>query len=135
VRGNRDAAGAGRGTIALVGGLSALSRSVPTVEARADAPAAREPGNYQKDPPKPEDPPKSDKERLSGTWVKVGEEFRGKPVAEEEIRPQWWHFEDDKLTVYGIDLRSSKPEKSEYTFALGAGKNPRTIELTGGAPA
>ena len=48
------------------------------------------------------------------------------------MRPQWWHFEDDKVTIYSIDLRFSKPEKTEYTYALATTKSPKVIEMTGG---
>ena len=74
----------------------------------------------------------TDKEKLPGTWVKVNEEFAGKPAAGENMRPQWWHFDGDKLIVYAIDLRFSIPEKCEYTYALDVDKNPKTMEFTGG---
>jgi RNA polymerase sigma factor (sigma-70 family) len=77
-------------------------------------------------------PSESDKERIQGTWVTVGGESGGKPTAKENRRPQWWHFEDDKLTIYSIDLRFSKPEKTEYTYALATNKSPKVIEMTGG---
>jgi uncharacterized protein (TIGR03067 family) len=48
------------------------------------------------------------------------------------MRPQWWHFEGDKLTIYSIDLRFSKPEKTQYTYALATKKSPRVIEMTAG---
>jgi RNA polymerase sigma factor (sigma-70 family) len=98
------------------------------VKAQAQQPNTRKTGNDDQ----PKDSSKSDKEKLQGTWVKVGEEFGGKPVAKEDIRPMWLHFEEDKVTTYGIDLRTSKPEKSESTYALATDKNPKTIELTNG---
>jgi RNA polymerase sigma factor (sigma-70 family) len=67
-------------------------------------------------------PSKSDKEKIQGTWI----------TAKQDTRPQWWHFEDDKVTIYSIDLRFSKPEKTEYTYTLLTKKSPKVIELTQG---
>jgi uncharacterized protein (TIGR03067 family) len=50
----------------------------------------------------------------------------------KNTRPQWWHFEDDKVTIYSIDLRFSKPEKTEYTYALLTKISPKVIEMTQG---
>jgi uncharacterized protein (TIGR03067 family) len=73
--------------------------------------------------------PMPEMEALQGTWVKISEEFGGKPVAKEDMRPQWWHFERDKLTMHGIDLRVSKPEKSDCTYSLAEDKKPKIIEM------
>ncbi len=124
-------------------GLLALSPSIgPAAKAEAQAPNAQkiDSDKPQKSPTsndeKPADnkpeKPKPDKEILQGTWVIISEEMGGKAAAKDDLRPQWWHFEDDKLTMYGIDLRSSKPEKSEYTYALTEEKKTKTLALTGG---
>jgi uncharacterized protein (TIGR03067 family) len=97
-------------------------------KAQARTPATRK---TDKDD-QPKAPSESDKERLQGTWVTVSGEAGGKPAAKEHMRPQWWHFEDDKLTIYSIDLRFSKPEKTEYTYALATDKSPKVIEMIAG---
>jgi RNA polymerase sigma-70 factor (ECF subfamily) len=75
---------------------------------------------------------KSDRDKLQGTWVMVTQESGGKPAPKEGMRPQWWHFEPDKLIIYSIDLRVSQPEKTEYTYAVPPEANPRTIDLSQG---
>jgi RNA polymerase sigma factor (sigma-70 family) len=97
-------------------------------KAQAPTPDAPKPDNDDQ----PKTPPESDKERFQGTWVTVSNEAGGKPTSKEHMRPQWWHFEDDKVTIYSIDLRFSKPEKTEYTYALATTKSPKVIEMTGG---
>jgi RNA polymerase sigma-70 factor (ECF subfamily) len=67
-------------------------------------------------------PSTSDKERIQGTWITMS--------TKKGTRPQWWHFEDDKVTIYSIDLRFSKPEKTEYTYTLLTKKSPKVIEMT-----
>jgi RNA polymerase sigma factor (sigma-70 family) len=119
--------------IALVLGLYACygfaqQPAGPAARAQAPTPDTRK---TDKDS-QPKAPSVSDKERLQGTWVTVGAEAGGKPIAKEHLRPQWWHFEDDKLTIYSIDLRFSKPEKTEYTYALATDKSPRVMEMTAG---
>ena len=69
------------------------------------------------------------KEKLQGTWVKVGEEFGGKPTAKKGLRSSWFYFKDDKLTIYGIDLRASTPEKAECSYSLDTKANPKTMKL------
>jgi RNA polymerase sigma factor (sigma-70 family) len=74
----------------------------------------------------------SDRDRIQGTWVMESQEFAGKAAARKDMRPQWWYFKDDKLTILSIDLRFSEPEKSVCTFSLAEGMKPKVIEMTGG---
>jgi RNA polymerase sigma factor (sigma-70 family) len=90
------------------------------VKAQARTPDARKTGKDDRQ----KAPSESDKERIQGTWVTVSKE--------PGSRPAWWHFEDDKVTIYSIDLRFSKPEKTEYTYALATKKSPKVLEMTGG---
>jgi RNA polymerase sigma factor (sigma-70 family) len=111
----------------------ALAFEQSTEKNGAPAPAkAKEKKEAPRDAAKEPEKAKTDKENLQGTWVKVGQEFGGNPVPKEEMRAQWLHFDSDKVTTYGIDLRDSKPEKSEHTYALDADKNPKIIDFTGG---
>jgi RNA polymerase sigma factor (sigma-70 family) len=119
--------------IAVIMGLYAYYGFAQPPAAQAVKAQARTPDTRKTDNDDQQKAPSaSDKERLQGTWVTVSAESGGKPVAKETIRPQWWHFEDDKVTIYSIDLRFSKPEKTEYTFALATKKSPKVIEMTGG---
>jgi RNA polymerase sigma factor (sigma-70 family) len=115
--------------IALIMGLYYGFAQPPA--GQAAKPQARTPDTRKTDKDgQPKAPSKSDKERLQGAWVMVSNEVGGKPTAKEHMRPQWWHFEDDKVTIYSIDLRFSKPEKTEYTYALVTNKSPKVIEMT-----
>jgi RNA polymerase sigma factor (sigma-70 family) len=117
--------------IALIMGLYYGFAQPPA--GQAAKPQARTPDTWKTDKDdQPKAPSKSDKERLQGTWVTVSQEAGGKPTAKQHLRPQWWHFEDDKMTIYSIDLRFSKPEKTEYTYALVTNKSPKVIEMTAG---
>jgi uncharacterized protein (TIGR03067 family) len=97
-------------------------------KAQARTPDPRKTGKDNQQKP----PSESDRESLQGTWIPVSDEAGGKPTPKEHMRPQWWHFEDDKLTIYSIDLRFSKPEKTQYTYALATKKKPKVIEMTAG---
>jgi RNA polymerase sigma factor (sigma-70 family) len=121
------------GTLVLLAvGVIGFSGTLPIYRLLASEQSPDKKDSPQKPAAQEAPMPKTDKEKLQGTWVIVNEEFEGKPVAKEEIRPQWWNFDDDKLTVFGIDLRFSKPERSQFTYALDLGKNPKTIDCTGG---
>jgi uncharacterized protein (TIGR03067 family) len=104
---------------------SAQQAAHAEVKVQADEPAPR-----RADQPK--EPAISDKEQLDGTWVLVSHEFAGKPGPKDNMRPQWWYFEEDKVTIYSIDLPRSKPERSEYTYTLAKNKNVKIIEFTNG---
>jgi hypothetical protein len=112
--------------IALIMGLYAYHGFAQPPAGQAGKAQARTPDprkTDKEDQPKP--PSKSDRERLQGTWIPVSGEAGGKPWAKEHMRPQWWHFKDHKLTIYSIDLRFSKPEKTQYTYALATKKKPQ----------
>jgi RNA polymerase sigma-70 factor (ECF subfamily) len=108
--------------LALGLGLAAYHGSAQQAAKAADKRQAKEPAPQKAEQPK--DSAKSDKERLQGTWVTVSRQAGA--------RPQWWHFDDDKVTIYSIDLRFSKPEKTEYTYALATNKSPKVIEMNAG---
>jgi RNA polymerase sigma factor (sigma-70 family) len=128
------------GMKSLVGMLTVIALSIglhysfaqppaePTAKAQAQTPDIRK--TDMNDQPKA--PSESDRKKLQGTWVTVSGEAGGQPTPKEHRRPQWWHFEDDKLTIYSIDLRFSKPEKTEYTYALAINQSPQFMEMTAG---
>ncbi len=128
-------AGVGAGLLAHAKAAGGQGRNGDAVAPRKEVAQAEERGKAKEEADKGKgrkDLPKADKEKLQGTWVVVSEEYEGKPVAKEDVRPQWWSFEGDTLTVFSIDRRVSKPEKTEYTFSLAADKSPKVIEMTGG---
>ncbi len=96
--------------------------------------ARDEPGRKTHPAPEAAPPETADevRKKLQGTWAKTGEEFGGKPVARKDLRSSWLYFCGDKLTTYGIDLRSSTPEKTEATFTFDTKAAPKTIKLTDG---
>jgi RNA polymerase sigma factor (sigma-70 family) len=115
------------------GGIFSVHR-LPAAEDPKEKKVPEEPKDRNDPPTKaalPETVPEA-KEKLQGTWVKVSEEFGGKPVAKEDVRSAWFHFTEDKLTIYGIDLRASTPEKAECSYSLDPKANPKTIKLFDG---
>jgi uncharacterized protein (TIGR03067 family) len=119
--------------MALIMGLYAYHGFAQPPAGQAAKAQARKPAPRKTDKGDQKKPPsKSDRQRLQGTWIPVSGEAGGKPTPKEHSRPQWWHFEDDKLTIYSIDLRFSKPEKTQYTYALATKKSPKVIEMTAG---
>jgi RNA polymerase sigma factor (sigma-70 family) len=121
------------------GGILSLCQLIATEEPKGTKDptqkAAPQESKGTKDPTQkaaPQETPEAAKSKLQGTWVKASEEFGGKPVGKEGMRSQWWYINDDKLTIYSIDLRSSTPEKSEYSYSLGTDTNPKTLKFFGG---
>jgi RNA polymerase sigma factor (sigma-70 family) len=111
--------------IALIVGLHAYYGFAQPPAGQAVKAQSRAPDTRKTDKDdKQKAPSTSDKERIQGTWTTLS--------AKKNTRPQWWHFEDDKVTIYSIDLRFSKPEKTEYTYTLLTKKSPKVIEMTQG---
>jgi RNA polymerase sigma factor (sigma-70 family) len=119
--------------VALIIGLYAHRGFAQPPTGQAAKAQARAPDPRKTDKDDQQKPPsEADREKLQGTWIPVSGEAGGKPMAKEHMRPQWWHFGDDKLTIYSIDLNFSQPEKTQYTYALATKKRPKVIEMTAG---
>jgi uncharacterized protein (TIGR03067 family) len=95
-------------TVAVAGtGLGVLARQAKT---RAAAVA---------------DKPKTDRERLQGTWLGVSLEDEGKKVPEKEVKAKGFEmvFAGNKVTI------PIKGESKEFEYKLDPAKNPKQIDL------
>jgi uncharacterized protein (TIGR03067 family) len=63
---------------------------------------------------------------LSGTWVVVGCEARGKKITNDELPWQWTFTADGKATL----TDRKKGDASHYTYTIDPSRQPRTIDLT-----
>jgi uncharacterized protein (TIGR03067 family) len=63
---------------------------------------------------------------VSGTWVVVGSEARGKKITNDELPWQWTFTADGKAVL----TDRKKGDESHYTYTIDPSRQPRTIDLT-----
>jgi uncharacterized protein (TIGR03067 family) len=69
--------------------------------------------------------PRSDRDRLQGSWVVVSGEAKGKAAPEDALKDLRLVIEGDKITS-----RTGDGKTLELTYKLDPAKKPRAIDLT-----
>jgi uncharacterized protein (TIGR03067 family) len=69
--------------------------------------------------------PKTDLQRLQGTWIVVSGEAKGKPAPDEAIKEARWIVRENQITCSG-----GGGQRVRLVFKLDPNQTPRAIDLT-----
>jgi RNA polymerase sigma factor (sigma-70 family) len=125
--------GVGAGVVART--QKALAAGRPEIRREATAQGQRPPAGAPKTPPgKDADKPKTDQERLQGTWEWVSWTQGGKTIKrgdlrEEDSRPKALRFIGDKVLTVMVNT-GGKEVEFKYRFKLDPSRKPKEIDLT-----